>query len=111
MSPNFQINLYIYSFNPILVKLQPVGLSIDSLTALLFQSYISQITTQEVEDSLSSISIPHGEASGLCKYCRHQTRCYNDGNGLIERPRSIPKMKPSSHNMLSNPCSTRKTYS
>ena len=105
------------SFNPILVKLQldPPKPRVDALE--LFQwkgrdmaEWIKS-RIQEVEDSLSSISIPHGEASGLCKYCRHQTRCYNDGNGLIERPLSIPKMKPSSHNMLTNPCSTRKTYS
>jgi CRISPR/Cas system-associated exonuclease Cas4 (RecB family) len=46
---------------------------------------------QEIEDSICYNSVPIGEVSGLCKYCRYQSRCYNDGNGLTEKPLSIPK--------------------
>jgi hypothetical protein len=54
---------------------------------------------KEIEDSLSSRRTPDGETSGLCKYCKYQTKCHYDGNGLTEQPRSIPKMLkfPSSH--------------
>jgi len=45
---------------------------------------------QELEDSLTH-KVPRGEVSGLCKYCRYQTRCHNDGNGLISKPLSIPR--------------------
>ena len=34
----------------------------------------------EIEDSLLDESIPNGEISGLCKYCRYQSRCHNDRN-------------------------------
>ena len=47
----------------------------------------------EIEDSLLEKKIPHGEITGLCKYCRYQTKCYNDGNGLTDKPLSIPKMQ------------------
>jgi CRISPR/Cas system-associated exonuclease Cas4 (RecB family) len=46
---------------------------------------------QELEDSISTNTIPLGEVSGLCKYCKYQTRCYNQGNGLITKPLSVPK--------------------
>jgi CRISPR/Cas system-associated exonuclease Cas4 (RecB family) len=46
---------------------------------------------QELEDSLTDKEAPRGEVSGLCKYCRFQTRCHNDGNGLISKPLSIPR--------------------
>jgi CRISPR/Cas system-associated exonuclease Cas4 (RecB family) len=46
---------------------------------------------QKLEDSLTENRIPLGEVSGLCKYCRYQSRCYNSGGGLIDRPLSIPK--------------------
>jgi hypothetical protein len=45
----------------------------------------------ELEDSISTNTIPLGEVSGLCKYCKYQTRCFNQGNGLITRPLSVPK--------------------
>ena len=46
---------------------------------------------QRIENCLESKEIPHGEISGLCKYCKYQTRCRKDGNGLITKPLSIPK--------------------
>ncbi len=46
---------------------------------------------QEIEDSLFDRNVPIGEVSGLCKYCRFQTRCYNDRNGLTEKPLSRPR--------------------
>ena len=46
---------------------------------------------QELEDCLTYNETPLGEVSGLCKYCKYQTRCYNDGNGLNTKPLSNPK--------------------
>ena len=46
---------------------------------------------QELEDSIAEKELSLGNVSGLCKYCRYQTRCYNDGNGLITKLLSIPK--------------------
>jgi CRISPR/Cas system-associated exonuclease Cas4 (RecB family) len=46
---------------------------------------------QELEDSIAEKELPRGNVSGLCKYCRYQTRCYNDGNGVIDKPLSIPR--------------------
>lgn len=43
---------------------------------------------QRLEDSLDNHEVPQGEPSGLCKYCRYQTRCYNYGGGLITRGNS-----------------------
>ena len=50
-----------------------------------------KIRIQRVENCLNSNEVPHGEVSGLCKYCRYQTRCHTDGDGLITRPLSVPK--------------------
>jgi len=50
----------------------------------------------EIEDSLAKNKIPNGEVSGLCQFCRYQTKCFNDGNGLTEKPLSIPKNKTNS---------------
>jgi hypothetical protein len=46
---------------------------------------------QELENSIAEKELSLGNVSGLCKYCRYQTRCYNDGNGLITKLLSIPK--------------------
>jgi CRISPR/Cas system-associated exonuclease Cas4 (RecB family) len=46
---------------------------------------------QEIEDSVFNSSVPAGEVSGVCKYCRYQTKCYNDRNGLTSKPLSIPR--------------------
>lgn len=46
---------------------------------------------QELEDSIMEIKAPRGEESGLCKYCRYQTECYETGGGLMTKPLSIPK--------------------
>ncbi len=47
---------------------------------------------QDIENSVIDNSVPIGEVSGLCKYCRFQTRCYNDGDGMTDRPLSKPKI-------------------
>jgi CRISPR/Cas system-associated exonuclease Cas4 (RecB family) len=52
-----------------------------------------RIRVQGLENSLSNKKIPKGEVTGLCKYCKYQTKCYNDGEGLITKPLSIPKNK------------------
>jgi CRISPR/Cas system-associated exonuclease Cas4 (RecB family) len=46
---------------------------------------------QEIEDSVYDDKVPKGEVSGLCKYCQYQTRCSKDGNGLAEKPLSVPR--------------------
>jgi CRISPR/Cas system-associated exonuclease Cas4 (RecB family) len=48
---------------------------------------------QEIENSISDNKIPIGELSGVCKYCRFQTRCYDDQDGLTDKPLSRPKSK------------------
>lgn len=45
---------------------------------------------QKIE-SAKTKNIPIGEVSGLCKYCRYQTRCSEDGNGLADKPLPTPK--------------------
>ena len=35
--------------------------------------------------------IPKGEASGLCQFCKYQTRCFNEGEGIEHKPLSSPK--------------------
>jgi len=51
---------------------------------------------QEIETAKSSEKIPNGEVSGLCKFCKYQTKCFEDGNGLTDKPLSIPKPKEES---------------
>lgn len=46
---------------------------------------------QHIEDSISDNKVPIGQVSGLCQFCRYQTKCYSDGNGLMDKPLSIPK--------------------
>jgi len=46
---------------------------------------------KDIEDSVFENKAPIGEVSGLCKYCRFQTKCYNDRNGLTDKPLSRPK--------------------
>ena len=46
---------------------------------------------QEIEDSVEDGKIPKGEASGLCQFCKYQTRCFNDGEGIEHKPLSSPK--------------------
>jgi CRISPR/Cas system-associated exonuclease Cas4 (RecB family) len=50
-----------------------------------------RIRIQEIEDFICENKVPIGEVSGVCKYCKYQTRCHNDGNGLKEKPLSVPK--------------------
>ncbi len=46
---------------------------------------------QEIETAKTDSVIPNGEVSGLCKFCRYQTRCSEAGNGLTDKPLSTPK--------------------
>ena len=46
---------------------------------------------QEIESAKTDEKIPNGEVSGLCKFCKYQTRCNEAGNGLTDKPLSIPK--------------------
>ena len=46
---------------------------------------------QQLEDSITEKKLPIGDVTGLCKYCKYQTRCYTDGDGLISKPLSKPK--------------------
>jgi len=48
---------------------------------------------QEIEDAKEENTIPNGETSGLCKYCKYQTKCFDDGNGLTDKPLSILSSK------------------
>jgi CRISPR/Cas system-associated exonuclease Cas4 (RecB family) len=52
------------------------------------------ITTriQELEDALMDKKVPAGYVSALCKYCKYQTKCYDDGNGINTKPMSVPKL-------------------
>ena len=50
-----------------------------------------KIRIQEIENSVKVKQILNGEQSGLCQFCRYQTRCYNDGNGIQHAPMSKPK--------------------
>jgi len=47
----------------------------------------------EIEDSIAEKKIPKGEVSGLCQFCRYQTKCFDDGNGLDKKPMSVPKLE------------------
>ena len=46
---------------------------------------------QEIESAKDNKKIPNGEVTSLCKFCRYQTRCFEDGNGLTDKPLSVPK--------------------
>jgi CRISPR/Cas system-associated exonuclease Cas4 (RecB family) len=48
---------------------------------------------QEIENAKAGEIIPDGEVSGLCKYCKYQTRCSETVNGLMDKPLSTPKSK------------------
>ena len=48
---------------------------------------------QEIESAKTDKKILNGEVSGLCKFCKYQTKCFDDGNGLTDKPLSIPKSK------------------
>ena len=48
---------------------------------------------KDIEDSIVRKSTPNGETSGLCQFCKYQSRCSDDGNGIEQNPLSIPKRK------------------
>lgn len=50
---------------------------------------------QEIEEAKTEENIPDGEVSGLCQFCRYQTRCFDDGDGLADKPLSTPKSEVS----------------
>ena len=45
----------------------------------------------EIENSVEKKQMLDGEPSGLCQFCRYQTRCQTDGNGIKHTPMSTPK--------------------
>ena len=45
----------------------------------------------DIENSLVRKSAPNGETSGLCQFCKYQSRCFSDGNGVEHKPLSTPK--------------------
>ena len=55
-----------------------------------------KIRIQEIESAKTEEVIPNGEVSGLCKFCKYQTRCSEAGNGLVDKPLSTPKSKEGS---------------
>ena len=46
---------------------------------------------KKIEEAVNNKTIIKGEPSGLCQYCRYQSRCFNDGNGIEHTPLSAPK--------------------
>ena len=46
---------------------------------------------RDIENSLVRKSAPNGETSGLCQFCKYQSRCFSDGNGVEHKPLSTPK--------------------
>ena len=48
---------------------------------------------KEIESAKTGGTILNGEVSGLCKYCKYQTRCSEAGNGLTDKPLSTSKPK------------------
>ena len=46
---------------------------------------------QEIEDACDTKQIINGEPSGLCQFCKYQTRCYTDDKGISHTPLSVPK--------------------
>ena len=47
----------------------------------------------DVENSIIKKLTPNGEPTGVCQFCKYQTRCFNDGNGIDHKPMSTPKRK------------------
>ena len=45
----------------------------------------------DIENSLVRKSAPNGETSGLCQFCKYQSRCFSDGNGVEHKPLSTPR--------------------
>ena len=46
---------------------------------------------QEIENAVDNKQMINGEPSGLCQFCRYQTKCQSDGNGIEHTPMSAPK--------------------
>jgi len=53
---------------------------------------------KDIEDSITRKSTPNGEVSGLCQFCKYQSRCSDDGNGIEHKPLSTPKKKEDNEN-------------
>lgn len=49
---------------------------------------------EELENSISHGYPPNGEVSGLCQFCKYQTRCFTDGNGINYNPIATRDQKP-----------------
>ena len=46
-----------------------------------------------IENSIAKKLTPDGEPTGVCQFCKYQTKCFNDGNGIEHNPLSTPKRK------------------
>ena len=53
---------------------------------------------KDIEDSIVRKSTPNGEVSGLCQFCKYQSRCSDDGKGIEHKPLSTPKKKEGNEN-------------
>ena len=75
----------------LLVKIDETN-SIKKAAELLDLPYRTALKKiQEIENSKQTKEIPKGEISGLCKFCKYQTKCHTDGNGITHTPLSVPK--------------------
>ena len=77
-------------FLPSTIFLCPNGPEECSINPLGYQWFD---LSEQREDSIIKKSIPNGETSGLCQFCKYQTKCLNDGNGIKQNPLSTPKRK------------------
>lgn len=46
---------------------------------------------EEIETDMENGLIPQGEVTSKCKFCKYQTRCNAQGQGLDKKPLSTPK--------------------
>ena len=57
-----------------------------------------QTRIQEIENAKVNKETPKGEPNGLCQFCKYQTKCFNEGNGIEHAPLSTPKKQEDPEN-------------
>ena len=57
-----------------------------------------QTRIQEIENAKVNKETPKGEPNGLCQFCKYQTKCFNEGNGIEHAPLSTPKKQENPEN-------------
>ena len=57
-----------------------------------------QTRIQEIENAKVKNETPDGEPNGLCQFCKYQTKCFNEGNGIEHAPLSTPKKQEDPEN-------------